>query len=625
MMGRLLSLILGCACAVAAQAQAPAVAEDLLRHSDAVVRLCTVDFVYSSPVSATAGYVEEITVLKGSAAEKGNFSCYVDPTRTLKSFSGTIRDAQGKTVRKLKRSELRYSEFSAQSLASDGAVYYLEVHSPSYPYTVRYEYEIGYKNGLLTFPAFAPVGWSGVSLEKGVYTVSVPAGLQFGYKGANIGDPVKTTADGRDVYRWTLENFPAVKPEPAAPPSVDLVPVVLAAPYDFEYGKTRGSMCDWASYGVWQCGLLEGRDVLPDALKQEVHRRTDALPTPREKVRALYDYLGESTRYVSIQLGIGGQQPMSAAEVFKTKFGDCKALSNYLGAMLHECGIGSHYVIIHTDRRRMYPDFASPAQANHAILCVPLEDETLWLECTNTDVPFGYVHKDIAGHDAVLFRNGTGEFVTLPQYADTLNRMVRRVEVTLAADGSATGHVAECYAVGQYESLMSFPKKDAKKQADLLLGDLKIPLIRVENIACEEVKEALPSITVTYDIASEKYVTSTGSRCFLAQTPFRDASQYRDKERLYDIYRAVGYEDITTVEIRLPANMHVETRPRPCSVTTPFGTYSLRMEVQDKVITIEQRTCMHAGTYSRDLFEEYRDFISGRAKIFNANIVLKKE
>ena len=49
------------------------------------------------------------------------------------------------------------------------------------------------------------------------------------------------------------------------------------------------------------------------------------------------------------------------------------------------------------------------------------------------------------------------------------------------------------------------------------------------------------------------------------------------------------------------------------------------MEVQDQVITIEQRTCMHAGTYSRDLFEEYRDFISGRAKIFSANIVLKKE
>lgn len=624
-MKRLLTLILGCACAAAAQAQAPAVAEELLRHSNAVVRLCTVDFVYTSPTSATARYVEEITILNNAAADKGYFSCYVDPTRVLKSFSGTISDAQGRTVRKLKRSELQYSEFSSQSLASDGATYYMEVHSPSYPYTVRYEYEMNYKNGILAFPPFLPVGWSGMSLEKGVYTISVPAGLRFGYKGANIGEPVKTTADGRDVYRWTLENFPAVKPEPTAPPTTDLLPLVLAAPYDFEYEKTQGSMCDWASYGAWQCGLLEGRDVLPDALKLEVHRLTNALPTPREKVRALYDYLGRSTRYVSIQLGIGGQQPMPAAEVFKTKFGDCKALSNYLRAMLRECGIESHYVMIHSARRRMYRDFASPNQADHVILCVPLEGETLWLECTNTDYPFGYVHRSIAGHDAILFRDGTGEFVTLPQYADSLNRMDRRVEVTLAADGSATGHVTERYAVGQYESLMSFPKKDAKKQTDLLLGDLKIPLIRVGNISCREEKESLPSIEIGYDIASAKYVNSTGNRCFLAQTPFRDASQYRDKERLYDIYRAVGYEDVTTVEIRLPANMHVETRPRPCSVTAPFGSYSLRMEVGDGVIILEQRTRMNAGTYSRDLFEEYRNFITGRAKIFNSNIVLKKE
>lgn len=624
-MKRLLTLILGCACAAAAQAQAPAVAEELLRHSNAVVRLCTVDFVYTSPTSATARYVEEITILNNAAADKGYFSCYVDPTRVLKSFSGTISDAQGRTVRKLKRSELQYSEFSSQSLASDGATYYMEVHSPSYPYTVRYEYEMNYKNGILAFPPFLPVGWSGMSLEKGVYTISVPAGLRFGYKGTNIGEPVKTTADGRDVYRWTLENFPAVKPEPTAPPTTDLLPLVLAAPYDFEYEKTQGSMCDWASYGAWQCGLLEGRDVLPDALKLEVHRLTDALPTPREKVRALYDYLGRSTRYVSIQLGIGGQQPMPATEVFKTKFGDCKALSNYLRAMLRECGIESHYVMIHSARRRMYRDFASPNQADHVILCVPLEGETLWLECTNTDYPFGYVHRGIAGHDAILFRDGTGEFVTLPQYADSLNRMDRRVEVTLAADGSATGHVTERYAVAQYESLMSFPKKDAKKQTDLLLGDLKIPLIRIGNVSCREEKESLPSIEIGYDIASARYVNSTGNRCFLAQTPFRDASQYRDKERLYDIYRAVGYEDVTTVEIRLPANVHVETCPRPCSVTAPFGSYSLRMEVGDGVITLEQRTRMNAGTYSRDLFEEYRNFITGRAKVFNSNIVLKKE
>ena len=315
MMRSMFAALLGVACACMARAQVPGIPDSLLKNSDAVARLMSVDFVYNTPTSASAKFVEETTILNNTATDKGSFTCYVSPTSSLKNFSGTLCDAQGRTLRKFKRSDLKYTEFSGGSLASDIATYYLEVYAPSYPYTVRYEYEMAYKNGLFNFPTFIPVGSKGTALEKGVYTVSVPAGMQFRYKGLHIGAPAKESADGRDIYRWVLKNVPAIKPEPASPPILDLVPLVFAVPEEFEYEKTRGSMRDWASYGAWQCGLLEGRARLPEALRAEVHRRTDGLATDREKVRALYDYLGESTRYVSIQLGIGGQQPATAEEV----------------------------------------------------------------------------------------------------------------------------------------------------------------------------------------------------------------------------------------------------------------------------------------------------------------------
>ncbi|WP_295937527.1 transglutaminase family protein [uncultured Alistipes sp.] len=606
-------------------AQAPQIAENLLKNSDAVTRLMSLDFVYNSPTSATLRVIEQITILNNSATGKGNFECYVSPTISLKSFSGTLSDAQGRTIRKLKRGDLKYSEYSAGNLAIDAATYYMEVYSPSYPYTVRYESEVVLKDGILGFPSFMPLTTTGTSLEKGVYTISVPAGMEFGYKCLNIGEPEKSTSNGRDIYRWTLENIPAMKSEPASPPALDKLPVVLSAPYEFQYEKTTGSMRDWASYGVWQCELLEGRDVLPEALRAEVHRLTDHLATPREKVQALYKYMGETTRYVSIQLGIGGQQPAPAAEVYKTKFGDCKALSNYLLAMLKECGIASEYVIIHTARKKMYPDFASPNQANHAILSVPLEGETLWLECTNTDVPFGYVHDDIAGHDAIVFRDGKGEFVTLPQYADSLNRLVQEVVITLKDDGSGEGRVTERYEVSQYEQVMGFSKKDEKKRTDYLLSDLKVPMIRVDNISFEEQKDALPWMQIAYDISSPKYFNITGNRCFLPQTPFSNSKLYRDKERQYDIHYAEGYLDITTVKIDLPETLQVETLPAPCHVTAPFGSYSLLAIAGKGSIVIIHTTSIKAGTYSREMFKEYQDFINGRARAFSANLVLKKQ
>lgn len=624
MIRSLLIPLLACLCASGAQAQTAADFPDSLRrNSDAVARLMSTEFVYNSPTSATVRFVEQTTILNNAAAAKGHFVCYVTSTEQLKSFSGTLCDAQGRQLRKFKRSDLNYTELSAGSMASDIATYFLETYSPSYPYTVRYEYEINIREGLIHFQPFLPVASVGTSLEKGLYTISVPAGMEFGWKGVNIGPPEKTSAGGRDIYRWTLENVPALKKEPAAPSPLDLVPFVLAGPYEFRYEKTEGSLRDWATYGAWQGGLLAGRDRLPEALRAEVHRLTDHLASPREKVQALYDYMGRTTRYVSIQLGIGGLQPASAEEVFKTKFGDCKALSNYLHAMLRECGIDSDYAIIHTLRKRMQRDFASPTQANHAILRVPLERDTLWLECTNTDVPFGYVHSHIAGHDAVVIRNGTGEMVTLPHYADTLNRLVRHVGITVAADGSAQGRITERYEGAQYEQMMAFPKRDDKQRTDLLLSDLKIPMVKVAQIACEELKASLPAIEIAYDIASPKYFNRTGNRCFLPQIPFTNYAPYRDKERLYDIHHANGYLDITTVEIRMPEGMEVEAQPAPCNVTAPFGSYSLEIAREKGLLTIRQRTCMHAGTYSRELFGEYHDFITFRAKLFNANIVLR--
>lgn len=606
-------------------AQTPSeIPEQLRRNSDAVIRLASIEFVYNSPHSAVGKIRTKTTILKTAAARKGFFVCPVDPTLSLKGFSGTVSDAQGRVIRKLKRSELKYTEYST-SLADDTGYYLLEIHVPTTPYTVDVEYELALKDGILSFPPFLPVASSETSLEKGIYTLSLPPGTAFGYKSSHMGEPEKSVAGGRDIYRWTIDGMPAIRSEAAAPDPYDLVPYVFAAPAEFRFEGTQGSMRDWVSFGVWLRELLEGRDELPEALAAEVRRRTEPLPTPREKVRALYDYLGESTRYVSIQLGIGGMQPMSAAEVYRTKFGDCKALSNYLRAMLAACGIESDYVIIHTDRKRMHRDFASANQANHAILRVPLESDTLWVECTNPEIPLGYLHSGIAGHDALLVTERGGRLVTLPACADTLNRLVRHLDLTIAPDGSATGHVTERYEGMQYEPLIPFPKAESRRQTDRLLGKLKLPLVRVSGITVTERKEALPHMEIAYDIESQQYVNRSGNRAFAPLFPFDEYDGIRDKERTQDICCAYGYQDLVTVTIRLPENMRLETVPRPGGLTTPMGSYSLEVTLDGQTLTAAFRTVMHAGTYPRDEYEAFKKLLNGRSGAFNGSIVLKTE
>ena len=214
---------------LAAAQSAEAIPEALLAESDAVVRLDETETTYTSPTNVVERHHRQITILRQSAARKGCFTCVVDRNSALKSFAGTVRDAHGKVIRKLKRSELKYSEYSS-GLADDAGYYTLEILAPTVPYTVDVEYEIACNDGILAFAPFLPVASTATSLEKATYTLSVPAGTPLGYKCCRTGEPEKRTEKGCDIYRWQLEQLPAVEAEEMMPGLIDLLPMVFAVP-----------------------------------------------------------------------------------------------------------------------------------------------------------------------------------------------------------------------------------------------------------------------------------------------------------------------------------------------------------------------------------------------------------
>ena len=142
---------------------------------------------------------------------------------------------------------------------------------------------------------------------------------------------------------------------------------------------------------------------------------------------------------------------------------------------------------------------------NHVILQVPLPQDTLWLECTNPQLPFGYVHQDIAGHDALLIQPTGGSIYRLPAYPDSLNTQQITARISLSPTAEAKIEVQEVSRLFQYENEAGIVYLEPNKQKDRIRSDINLSQADILRLHISECKEANPSITFDYTASSNQY------------------------------------------------------------------------------------------------------------------------
>lgn len=598
---------------------------ELLENAYSVVLNNEIEFVCETNRSGVYKETFIVAIMNDKGKDAGHFQVYCDKYKSLRKFSGEVFDGSGKSIRKLKRSDLKMTEYSS-GLSTDDYVYYYECNAP-YPYIVKYEWEVKRKDGIISYPIFAPQTEFNQSVVEATYRLIAAPGIEPRVRVFNSDQkPQETKVANGTQYELKFANLKAVESEPYGPAITQLTPYAFFNPTDFFFDNTTGTMKSWKEYGLWAYSLLENRDVLPPAFQQRIKDMTAQCKTDKEKVEVLYDFLANNTRYVSIQLGIGGFQPISAADVNKTGFGDCKGLSNYLKAMLKVVGIHSNYTEINMHRPRILKDYVSLNQTNHIILQVPLENDTLWLECTNAKIPFGYIHEDIAGHDAILITEQGGQFCTLPAYPDSLNTQITHAGVIIDPSGKATINIQQESKLSQYERLNSIQQLEPSKQRDLVRSGISLSQAEVSNLQITENKSSIPSIGIAYTINTNQYGSKTGNRLFIPVNVFRRRfTNLPKKERQHDVYVKYGYMDTDSISITIPEGYAVESLAVPFAIEGKFGKFEARYMQENNTIHIVHRLYFKSGKYPKEEYSLFNAFINLVSTQYGGKIVLRKE
>jgi len=602
---------------------------ELIKESNLIKRHETRELIIKSPKEVLIRHKYAYTILNEKADDYAEFTAYYDKFHSIIDIEGRLIDASGKELKKVKKKDI--SDKSTQNGMSVSDDRY-KVHSfdyKDYPYTVEYTavYEM---NGMFWLPGWVPQQSPSMGVQQSGMTVRTPKGYNLRFKEYNFSGKANISESATEkVFEWKVENLKSVKLEMLMPHwSRERIYVALA-PVQFEIEGVSGTMNTWQEFGSFIYKLTQNRDAVPEEVGKKARQMVAGVNDPLKKIEILYSYLQSHTRYISIQLGIGGWQPIPAAKVAQSGYGDCKALTNYMSALLNEVNIDSKYVLINSEDDGLYTDagFVSN-QFDHAILCVPLKNDTVWLECTSQTLPAGYLGDHTYNRPALLIDQRGGTLVRTPSYAKKENLQIRNIEAVLDDAGNLKAKVLSRYTGLQQDDLdqlvKTSPRDDVMK---VLHRRFDLPTYDVIDFRYEAKPARVPELMEHLDLLVTGYAQVSGKRVFISPNILTKSGikLKDDSTRRFDIELDYDYFDTDTVHIKIPEGYEIESLPKPQQIKTKFGEYSSYCSFQNNILAYSRSIEQNSGRYPASDYREIASFLQAVHKADRARVVLKKK
>jgi len=609
--------------------QVSLIPDSLKTNAHSVIRAYNVEMELKSYNAGSEKITKAITILDKEGESIGYLAIPYDKNTNVSIKQIVLFDSNGKKVKSIKQSEITDSpEFNSSELFSESRIKYYKPLNSQYPYTVMYEYELDMKN-IISLGCWMPLSNYNLSVQQSKLTFSHPARVKINKKEINIQEKSSELHNDIIVDSWEINNMTALESEPYSTSLSERVPCLYLMPSRLIYDKYEGNADNWLDYGLWMYSLYQNRDNISDAERIKIESLLKEIPDTLGRIRALYKYMQNNTRYVAITLGLGGFQPFDANTVAGTGYGDCKALTNYMYSLLKMNNIKSYPALVSSGRYKesIFGDFPNFQQFDHVILCVPHAGDTIWLECTNQQIPFGFLGDFTDGREVLLITETGGKFAHTSNYRKEDNTRSCRSEIKIDSDGSASCSILTTYKGLQFDGISEFLNSGYDEQKKWLYSNSSLPSLQINSFSVTDFKHEKPEARVSESELSKNFCSFSGSYMVLplnlinAQRPIGKML----KQRHSDIVINRSATDYDTLVYSIPENYRFETLPSGTSINSKFGSYSSSVTSSDKGIIFTRKYVLLEGHYKPSLYKELYDFVLLVSKADNIKVLLTKK
>ena len=476
------------------------------------------------------------------------------------------------------------------------------------------------------------------------FTLELPPGYTYGTVWTHH-DSTQASDLEHQRWRWEMKDTPGIDLDHVLMRPSELA---LAGRMTIHYGApgaadaTKGS---WQEVGEWYQGLSKDRLVSTPEIAAKANELTAGKVDFYDKTEAIAEFVQKQVRYFVIEMGIGGNQPHFAADIFRNRYGDCKDKATLVSAMLSSVGI--HSALMMVDHRRGVVDPDAPSTVgDHMIAAIEIPKgydsprlrsvitaktgrRYLIFDPTWEKTAFGQLEHELQGGYGVLLEGADSQVVQLPVLAPELNTIRRTASFHLQPDGTLKGTVTEKRFGDVSESSRDlYTMGDAKEQREYLdhvLGQ-DFTTFQVSDVKVENADALNKDLTTTYTLAADRFGKNMGS--LLMVRPRVLGSEYLEtdhKPRTVPINLRQTMQITDDYDIELPPGYSVDEIPVPIKLDMGFAAYQSASLVKDNVLHYSRTYTVRAVTLPAEKYSDLQKLAGVIAADEQNRAVLKKQ
>jgi len=444
------------------------------------------------------------------------------------------------------------------------------------------------------------------------FIVDVPASVTPRIKERNLHFLRQLTAEhGRKVYTWATQDVPRTpESEPFAADSNDVVASVAV-----------GLPVAWGDVARWYAGLSHDRYEMTPELETRLTEVVGAQRTRDDSLRALYRWVAQDFRYVSVSLGLAGYQPRAPAATLETKYGDCKDKATLFVALARRMGFRAYPVLLNS-AGGVDTSLPTTGQFDHMIAAVERPGGYLYLDLTADAIPVGLLPPSEYGEFAlVVHPDGQGEEVKLPQDSLAANRGVDLLEGELSPDGNFNGHLTRTrLGSSQLELREALSRKiTATERAEIArnLADGEFDGAAGDSLQLFDGRDLSAPARISLVIRHGKATTSTGGSDILTLPLVQvvsprlvaEVEAHVPRKFSIDARQIFGAEEsVAEFRVTLPEGWQARL-PGGVEISGSFGSYSSTYEQNGRELHIVRRIIGTRGIFPPERVLELLGFL----------------